>query len=801
MLSSSWRNQLLLCWLGMLLVAVFQVDGLQLHFSKHRMARLSSPLLLRQKHAATITAHLIHASPVNSIIHTRSSYMSLSSSRLQDLVPASNKARVESPQFVFVGGKGGVGKTSTSSAIALKFSDSGLRTLIVSTDPAHSLGDALDVDLSSGKLVPILTEQNLFALELDIKEALAKLRSLGSLSGESIAKSLGISKEMIDAVGIDDIASIFANPPPGIDEIIALTQIFKYADINNNNDNKLKFDRIVIDTAPTGHTLRLLQLPDFLGTVITKIIRFRDSLNKAMDTFKSFFGGGGNNGGAGGNDANEVKQLLDSVETLQKDIISIRKILKDAEQTQFVVVTIPTKLALDESKRLIQSLETEKIRISSIICNQIIDVNADVKYVANRIRAQGRSITNLQHFIEQEINPHRSDPLEICEVPYVETEVTGIYGLRFFHALAHKAIPKSASNPSESKKLTIFGGKGGVGKTTSSSSWAVKLADHGYRTLLVSTDPAHSIGDALQESLSGTPRLIDRTVQGGQLWAMEIDPMQALQDFRDLLGATDSNIPPIEKKPSLMSSFGLPNFSDELKDLLLDVENPPPGTDEIVAMTKVISYLDNGITLPDGSLMKFDRIVLDTAPTGHTLRMLELPKFMQDLMTKFQSIKEKTGSLDNMFGGSSGDVDDYLGGLKSETKQDKIKMFQEKMKRLDELLHNEKESEFTIVTIPTELAGAESKRLLSSLDKSGILVRRILINQVLPHDSDVNNTDEKTQRYLQNLRNSQSKAIVELESISKEHSIPLLRVPYFDTEVRTVYGLRAISQSLFPPQQ
>ena len=123
------------------------------------------------------------------------------------------------------------------------------------------------------------------------------------------------------------------------------------------------------------------------------------------------------------------------------------------------------------------------------------------------------------------------------------------------------------------------------------------------------------------------------------------------------------------------------------------------------------------------------------------------------------------------------------------------------VKRLYELLQDKEESEFTIVTIPTELAVAESKRLLISLDKTGILVRRILINQVLPHDFDVNNTDEKTRKYLENIRNGQSKAIVELENNSKEHSIPLLRVPYFDTEVRTVYGLRAISQSLFPQQQ
>ena len=78
------------------------------------------------------------------------------------------KPSSQGTQFVFVGGKGGVGKTSSSSAIAIAFSDAGLRTLLVSTDPAHSLGDALDVNLRSGTVVPITTESNLWALEIDV---------------------------------------------------------------------------------------------------------------------------------------------------------------------------------------------------------------------------------------------------------------------------------------------------------------------------------------------------------------------------------------------------------------------------------------------------------------------------------------------------------------------------------------------------------------------------------------------------------------------------------------------------------
>jgi len=108
--------------------------------------------------------------------------------------------------ITFVGGKGGVGKTSTSSAIALAMSDRGLRTLVVSTDPAHSLGDALDTNLSSGKITPIVTEQNLWALELSVDEAMQKFRdAVSGLDAASLSKSLGLPKELVDQFGLEDM--------------------------------------------------------------------------------------------------------------------------------------------------------------------------------------------------------------------------------------------------------------------------------------------------------------------------------------------------------------------------------------------------------------------------------------------------------------------------------------------------------------------------------------------------------------------------------------------------------------------
>ena len=97
--------------------------------------------------------------------------------------------------------------------------------------------------------------------------------------------------------------------------------------------------------------------------------------------------------------------------------------------------------------------------MSSVLCNQVLDEKSDAKYLQTRSRGQRSCIETLKNSVQK-------TAIEITEVPYVDTEVTGIYGLRFFHSVAHKPVAKTATNPIDSKKLTVFGGKGGVGKVS-----------------------------------------------------------------------------------------------------------------------------------------------------------------------------------------------------------------------------------------------------------------------------------------------------------------------------------------------
>lgn len=310
-----------------------------------------------------------------------------------------------------------------------------------------------------------------------------------------------------------------------------------------------------------------------------------------------------------------------------------------------------------------------------------------------------------------------------------------------------------------------------LGKSTSAASWAVRLSEAGFRTLLVSSDPAHSLGDVFRESFKSTPTFIESTAEKGELWALEIDPTQAISEFKQ------TTIRDLE----LDRNGGDDN---SMINLIFDPKDPPPGIDELAAVSKVISFLEDGYKTPFDDLIKFDRIVLDTAPTGHTLRMLELPAFMQSFLATVRKATDKLSSLTSMMSGSDSSA--------GEAMSEKMLKLQQRMKKFETMLHNPKETEFTVVTIPTQLASAESKRLLQSLQEKNVLVRRVIMNQVIQ--------SSESQTYLNSVKSGQSLVLKDLEQFSNTKGLPLVKIPYFPTEMRTVYALRYVGKTIFPDQ-
>jgi arsenite-transporting ATPase len=222
-------------------------------------------------------------------------------------------------------------------------------------------------------------------------------------------------------------------------------------------------------------------------------------------------------------------------------------------------------------------------------------------------------------------------------------------------------------------------------------------------------------------------------------------------------------------------------------------------------MTKIVTFLEEGCLLPNGQNMIFDRIVLDTAPTGHTLRMLQLPDFLQALIGKLKKVRTKAGGLGgimNMMGGGKNKGESEI--IENTPDEDKLEKFEKKMERLEEILHNSKECEFTVVTIPTEVASAETIRLLKSLRDENIGIRRLIINQVLPtyeknENSEINEDkgNSAATTYLDRLRYGQKTSIDELQKLAELSDTNLIQIPYFDMEVRTVYGLRVVGSAIF----
>ncbi|XP_060186418.1 ATPase GET3B-like isoform X3 [Lycium barbarum] len=276
-------------------------------------------------------------------------------------------------KYYMLGGKGGVGKTSCAASLAVKFANNGHPTLVVSTDPAHSLSDSFAQDLTGGTLVPVEGPYSpLFALELNPEKAKEEFRSATEMSGGSGIKDfmdgmgLGVLAEQLGELKLGELLD---TPPPGLDEAIAISKVMQFLESQEYN----MFTRVVFDTAPTGHTLRLLSLPDFLDKSIGKILKLRQKIASATSAIKSVFG----------QEGTPKPDASDKLERLRERMIKVRELFRDTTSTEFIIVTIPTVMAISESSRLCASLKKEDVPVKRLIANQILPPSAsDCKFCA-----------------------------------------------------------------------------------------------------------------------------------------------------------------------------------------------------------------------------------------------------------------------------------------------------------------------------------------------------------------------------------------------------------------------------------
>ncbi|XP_075496145.1 ATPase GET3B-like [Primulina tabacum] len=317
-------------------------------------------------------------------------------------------------KYYMLGGKGGVGKTSCAASLAVKFANNGHPTLVVSTDPAHSLSDSFAQDLTGGTLVPVEGPNSpLFALEINPEKAREEFRSASQKNGGSGVKDFmdGMGLGIIaDQLGKLKLGELLDTPPPGLDEAIAISKVIQFLE----SPEYSMFTRIVFDTAPTGHTLRLLSLPDFLDASIGKILKLRQKITSATSAIKSLFVQEENR-----------QDAADKLEKLRERMIKVRELFRDTNSTEFVIVTIPTVMAISESSRLCASLKKESVPVKRLVVNQILPPSAsDCKFCAMKRKDQTRALNVIQN------DPELSS-LKLIQAPLVDIEIRGVPALRF----------------------------------------------------------------------------------------------------------------------------------------------------------------------------------------------------------------------------------------------------------------------------------------------------------------------------------------------------------------------------------
>jgi arsenite-transporting ATPase len=295
-------------------------------------------------------------------------------------------------KFILSGGKGGVGKTSCAGAMAVLSAGQGFRTLVLSTDPAHSLSDSFDQDLSGGEIVAIQGFDNLWGMEIDTEKGMKEFENtIGS-------GAAGPEMEMASQL-MGDISTM---SPPGSDEAMAFGKMLEFLEDSS-------YDRVIFDTAPTGHTLKLLELPDLLDSWLGRILTLRQRLGSMMAGMRAMFGGG-----------EREDTSWEMLQNTKEKIRAARLQLSDAEKTQFVVVMIPEAMAVFETQRLLGSLNVWNIPAHNIIVNQLVPGNPDCVFCSKRREMQQTNLVDIRELYSD---------LDLTEVPLFDSEIRGIKGL------------------------------------------------------------------------------------------------------------------------------------------------------------------------------------------------------------------------------------------------------------------------------------------------------------------------------------------------------------------------------------
>ena len=575
-------------------------------------------------------------------------------------------------RLTLVVGKGGVGKTTVAMAAAMRAAHHHAPVLVVSTDPAHSLGDVLGMPVGAE---PEPVAPHLWALQIDPARTFAAFL-------HDIRAPLHAALDRGTYLDGADIEALIGLPLPGIDEVTALLELSRLL-------TDSRWQHIVVDTAPTGHTERLLRLPEAFAA-FTDLL---DAMQVRHRYLVARLGRGMRRSGA-----DPVEHFLTD---LHEQSRSIQEHLFDHAHTAIWLVGAPAPMVLDETVRYLGWLHQRALPLTAVVLNRIdarsgAGPNASLRqaldrllsdaprvpaYVVPEFRRAPRGLVRLRHFGEclaRGGTPQLGRPLGQGGVK--PTPTSGGRGIHF---------------PLSSLGLQFVVGKGGVGKTTIAATTAFALARADHPVLLLSLDPAHSLGDIWGKSIGDEPVLV-----AAGLWALEVDAVARWQAQRELWQAA------LGDAAEEAANGALPGWRDTLQDIEHLLDLVPPGVDEVVGLFVLADLWERS---------DYRAIIADCAPTGHLLQLLKLPELALEwvhmcmrLIIKYREVVALQRLAKELLGMSR------------------------QLKRVSALLRDPSGCGFIPVTLPEALSLAETERLVASLEAAGMPIATLVLNKFEP---------------------------------------------------------------------
>jgi arsenite/tail-anchored protein-transporting ATPase len=664
---------------------------------------------------------------------------------------------VESARLNLFGGKGGVGKSTVAAALAVQQAKlhPELNILLVSLDPAHSLLDVFDpstvrtFSLDGHVQSSLVDRPNLRIQELDFSR-------LNSDFYKQYAQMISSVMERGSLLSSEDMESFVQLSLPAIGDLMAMLILFDLLESG-------QCDLIVADTAPTGHTLRLLDLPGFL-TVLVGVLNMVEDKHRLL--VRSLVGGV----------RNDHEHIV--LERLSKQAEKLAARLRDPAWTAVFAVTLAEHLSVAETRRFSRRIVELGMSFKAVLVNQL--ANPNCPFCALRYASQEKYMDFLSGILpltwlsaddsSAGSHPTLSSFALSAEqalsagsapsgLPAATAAITAAPAARALSAAAAVnqgsqpaclpvyCVPLAVREPgtpaelltladsvrtynpassrdsvcycmsrdccadfadgklpdfiSEGLSLVIFAGKGGVGKTTSSAASGFYLARQhpDRRILMVSIDPAHSLADSLNEPVGPAVKQID-----DNLFALELDAASLLAEFKAIYES--------ETIDSLLKLLG---DGDEKAGLSFSADRAiaeklirmdSPDLDEFMVFRKLQELID---------CSDYDLVILDPAPSGHLLRFLSLPELARDWIKAALKVIHDH----NMLAQSRKTVRELLDLLKS-------------IKRFQELICDAKRTRLVAVCTARKSVADGTREMLSAVRDSGISCREILLNMLSP---------------------------------------------------------------------